>query len=171
MVRIKYMWVFEGEEGEKTVFEGLAEVVEAELQHLDFVVEDYHDVKCVEAEVVDYNNYYKFMVKGKLEVYDMVREFYISKTNIEVIIIPVKAVVREVDGDTLEVTMAKAQYFMDMVNGGCYKYHVIDYDELLDLAKSIIRETFLEEAKEVEGSEQAIERVEVEEKGKEGEGR
>jgi len=58
---------------------------------------------------------------------------------------------------------------MDMVNGGCYKYHVIDYDELLDLAKSIIRETFLEEAKEVEGSEQAIERVE--EKGKEGDGR
>ena len=143
------MWVFEGEEGEKTVFEGLAEVVEAELQHFDSMVEDYHDVKCVEAKVVDYNNYYKFSVEEKLEVYDMVREFYISKTNVEVLIIPVKAVVREVDGDTLEVTMAKAQYFMDMVNGGCYKYHVIDHDELLDLAKFIIRETFLE-AKEVE---------------------
>lgn len=149
MVRIKYMWVY-GEEEEKRVFEDLGEVVEAELQHLDFMVEEAFDVKCVEAEVTDYNQYYKVTLKDRIRGVEATREFYISKTNVEVIIIPVKAVIREVDGDTLEVTMAKAQYFMDMVNGGCYKYHVVDHYELLDLTKAIIRETFLEEAKEVE---------------------
>jgi hypothetical protein len=149
LVRIKYMWVY-GEEEEKMVFEGLGEVVEAELQHIDSVVEDAFDTKCVEANVIDYNTMFKITFKDRIGGVEATREFYVPKTNIEIVVIPVKAVIREVDGDTLEATMAKAQYFMDMVNGGCYKYHIVDLDELLDLSKAIIRETFLEEAKEVE---------------------
>jgi hypothetical protein len=144
-LRVRSVWVY-GEEEKKRVFEGLVEVVEAELQHIDSAFEGYYDVKCVEAEVVDYNNYYRFTVKGKLGVYDMVREFYISKTSVEVITIPVEV---KVDGGIV-VTMARAQYFM--VNGECYKYHVISYASIEDVAKAVIRETFLEEAKEVEES-------------------
>jgi hypothetical protein len=49
--------------------------------------------------------------------------------------------------------LAKAQYFMDMVNGGCYKYHRIDYDDMLEASKAIIRNSLLEAVEVAESGE------------------
>ncbi len=150
MGRIKYMWVY-GEEEEKRVFEDLGEVVGSELKMLDSLVEDFHDVICVESDVVEYRDYYRFSVKEKLRVYDIVRESWKPKKNITVIIIPVEVIVREVEEDSyIKFELAKAQYFL--TNGGCYKYHRIDYDDMLEASKAIVTNSLLE-AGEVESGE------------------
>ena len=140
-MRVRSVWVY-GEEEEKTVFEGLAEVVEAELQHLDFMVENFYDVVCTKAEVVDYRHYYKFSVEEKLGVYDTVKEFYVHKKNVIVIVIPVEVAVREVDDSYIRFVLAKAQYFITGTN--CYKYHIVDYDDMLEASKAIISNSLAE---------------------------
>jgi hypothetical protein len=149
--RIKYMWVY-GEEEEKRVFEDLGEVVESELKMLDSMVEDFHDVVCTEAEVTDYRDYYRFSVKEKLRVYDIVRESYVPKKNVTVIVIPVEVIVREVEEDSyIRFVLAKAQYFLT-ARGGCYKYHRIDYDNMVEASKAIVTNSLVE-AGEVEANE------------------
>lgn len=141
LVRVRAMWVY-GEEEEKRVFDDLGEVVEAELKHLDSMVEDSFDVICVDSEVVDYRNHYRFSVKEKLGVYETVREFYVPKRSVTVIVIPVELVVREVDDSYIKFVLAKAQYFL--TRGECYKYHVIDYDDMVDASKAIITNSLIE---------------------------
>jgi hypothetical protein len=124
-------------------------VVEAELQHLDSMVEDQHDVVCTEAEVVDYRNYYKFVVKEKLGVYDVIRESYIPKKDVTVVVIPVEVIVREVDNSYIRFVLAKAQYFITDTMG-CYKYHRIDYDDMLEASRAIITNSLAEAGETVE---------------------
>jgi hypothetical protein len=146
-LRIRSVWIY-GEEEEKRVFDDLADVVESELSMLDLMVENSYDVICVESEVVDYRNHYRFSVKEKLGVYDIVREFYVPKRNVTVIVIPIEVVVREVEEDSyIKFELAKAQYFI--TSKGCYKYHVIDYDDMVDASKAIVTNSLVE-SEEVE---------------------
>jgi hypothetical protein len=150
LVKVRAIWVY-GEEEEKRVFEDLGEVVEAELKMLDSMVEDFHDVICVEAEVTDYRDYYRFAVKEKLGVYDIVRESYVPKKNVTVIVIPVEVIVREVEDSYIRFVLAKAQYFLT-AKGGCYKYHRIDYDDMVEASRAIVTNSLVE-AGGVESSE------------------
>jgi hypothetical protein len=150
LVRVKSVWIY-GEEEEKRIFDDLADVVESELKHLDSMIEDSYGVKCIESEVLDYRNYYKFSIKEKLGVYDIVKEFYEPKRYVTVIVIPVEVVVREVEEDGyIWFELAKAQYFL--TDTGCYKYHRIDYDDMVDASKAIVTNSLVE-AGEVESVE------------------
>jgi hypothetical protein len=149
-LRVRSVFIY-GEEEEKRIFEDLAEVVESELKHLDSMIEKSYHVTCIESEVIDYTNYYRFSIKEKLGVYDTVREFYVPKRNVTVIIVPVEVIVREVEEDKyIRFKLAKAQYFLTIAN--CYKYHIIDYDDMLDASKAIVTNSLVE-AGEVESGE------------------
>jgi hypothetical protein len=149
-LRVRSVWIY-GEEEEKRIFEDLVDVVESELKHLDSMIEDSYDVICVESEVVDYRNYYRFSVEEKLSIYNIVREFYVPKRNVTVIIVPIEVIVREVEEDAyIRFELAKAQYFLTIAN--CYKYHIIDYDDMVDASKAIVTNSLVE-AGEVESGE------------------
>jgi hypothetical protein len=148
--KVRAIWVY-GEEEEKRVFEDLLDVVKAELNTIDLLVEDFLDTVCSEAEISDYKDYYKVVLSDRISVYNTVRELYVAKTKVEIIVIPVKVIVREDNEGDIEFTVAKAQYFLT-ARGGCYKYHRVEYDVIIDTAKAIIANS-IAEAEEVDTSE------------------
>jgi hypothetical protein len=121
-------------------------VVKAELNTIDVIVEDFFDTVCSEAGISDYKDYYKIMLSDKIREFEVIREFYVFKTGVEITTILVKVVVQENN----EFTLAKAHYLM--TSKGCYKYHKIMYDELMDATKAIITNSLVE-AGEVESGE------------------
>ena len=135
--RALFIWK---DEDEDRIYRDLVDVVVEEIGRLDSLVEEVFDTKCVRAEVSDYKDYFKITVENyEIDGVNAVKEFYVLKVVTEVIVIPVRVVV---DGNH-EYTVALAQYFM--TPKGCYRYHRIRYDVIGDVAKAVIRETFLEE--------------------------
>jgi hypothetical protein len=144
-LRVRSVWIY-GEEEEKRIFEDLVDVVNEELKSTDKTVEDFFDVICSKAEISDYKDYYKVVLEDRIGEFEVSREFYVFKTGVEILVIPVKVVVSEDN----EFTVAKAQYFLTAK--GCYKYHRIEYDYIMDTAKAVIRFS-VAEAEEADTSE------------------
>jgi hypothetical protein len=138
-MRALYVWK---DEDEDRIYRDLVDVVGDEIGRIDSLVEEVFDTSCLKAEVFDYKDYFKVVVEPyKIGEVDAIKEFYVRKVVTEVIVIPVRVVVGE-----YETTVALAQYFI--TPKGCYKYHRIKYDVIEDVAKAMIRETFLEEVAE-----------------------